>query len=111
MLAAMLEIIDNHVQFDRSNGYRPFLLLDRHHSRLKIPFLSYVNTDPHKWTVCLGVPYGTHLWQVADAPELNGSFKIALWKEKRKYLQAKQIAGINNFTSCQFCVGEKLCKN
>jgi hypothetical protein len=97
MLAAMLEIIDSHEVFDRSEG-TPVLLLDGHHSRLKIPFLSYINDDKHKWTVCLGVPYGTHLWQVADAPELNGTFKIALWKEKRKYLREKRLAGMNNFS-------------
>jgi hypothetical protein len=35
------------------------------------------------------VPYGTHIWQVADAPQLNGSFKIQLTKAKREYLKYK----------------------
>jgi hypothetical protein len=63
LLAAMLQSIDSHDVFDRSNGNKPFLLLDGHHSRLKLPFLRYINDDNHPWTVCLGVPYGTHLWQ------------------------------------------------
>jgi hypothetical protein len=27
---------------------------------------------------CIGVPYATHVWQIADASELNGLFKIEL---------------------------------
>jgi len=33
--------------------------------------------------VCIGVPYGTSLWQVADSKEQNGSYKIALAKYKK----------------------------
>jgi hypothetical protein len=35
------------------------------------------------------VPYGTHLWQVADSSQINGKFKIEIGKEKSEYLQHK----------------------
>jgi hypothetical protein len=75
MLAEMLKVLDQSEVFNRSTGIKPFLLLDGHHSRLRIPFMEYIHDPAHPWVVCLGVPYGTHLWQVADAPQLNGSFK------------------------------------
>jgi hypothetical protein len=91
MLAKMLELMDELKNFDRSNGVQPFLLLDWHHSRTRLPFLKYINDDNHPWMVCIGVPYGTHLWQVADAPQLNGSFKQNLTKAKREYIKFKEL--------------------
>jgi hypothetical protein len=69
----------------------PFLLLNGHHSWVGLPFLKYINDDAHKWKVCIGVPYSTHLWQVQDASELNGCYKIALAKAKQHYLTFKPI--------------------
>jgi hypothetical protein len=89
MLAAMLELIDREGVYDRSDGKQPVLILDGHGSRMKLPFLKYINDKSHPWTVCLGVPYGTHIWQVGDAPELNGCFKTALYRSKREYLEYK----------------------
>ena len=90
MLADMLRTIDSYNFFDRSDGTLPFLLLDGHHSRLELPFLNYIHEDPHKWIVCIGVPYGTHLWQVADSEQLNGSFSTAFVKAKRKMYSQKR---------------------
>ena len=39
--------------------------------------------------MCIGVPYGTHLWQVGDSPQLNGCFKLELTKEKRHLLSLR----------------------
>ena len=39
--------------------------------------------------VCIGVPYGTSLWQVADSKEQNGSFKIAISKAKKKLVETR----------------------
>ena len=39
--------------------------------------------------VCIGVPYGTSLWQVADLKEQNGSFEIALLKIKNEILSKR----------------------
>ena len=90
MLADMLRTIDTYNFFDRSDGTLPFLLLDGHHSRLELPFLDYIHEDPHRLIVCIGVPYGTHLWQVVDSEQLNGSFSIAFTKAKKKLYELKQ---------------------
>jgi hypothetical protein len=86
MLADMLKEIDSCDIFDRSDSSTPFLLLDGHHSRFGLPFLQYIHNDQHKWTCCIGVPYRTHLWQVADSSEMNGSFKLALTQYKQKFI-------------------------
>ena len=62
----------------RSNGLVPFVLLDGHNSRFDLEFLQYINDVQHKWNVCIGVPYGTALWQVADTSYQNGKFKMTL---------------------------------
>ena len=89
LLAKMLESFDTIGVFDRSDGVLPFLLLDGHQSRVQLPFLKYINDEAHRWIVCLGVPYCTHLWQVSDSIELNGCFKMALTMAKREYLRHK----------------------
>jgi hypothetical protein len=39
--------------------------------------------------MCIGVPYGTHIWQVADSSELNGAFKMDLTDAKKLIYAAK----------------------
>jgi hypothetical protein len=80
--------------FDRSSGISPFLLLDGHGSRFEIPFLEYILKPDHPWKVCIGVPYGTLLWQVGDSTEQNGCFKMSLTEEKRKLVENKETNGI-----------------
>ena len=87
LLVEMLKTMDDLCLYKRENGSCPFLLLDGHQSRFQLPFLEYINNAANKWMVCVGVPYATHIWQVADSSELNGSFKIALTKAKRDYLK------------------------
>jgi hypothetical protein len=41
--------------------------------------------------VCIGVPYGTHIWKPHDSSILNGTFQIKLCIEKLKYLKEKPI--------------------
>jgi hypothetical protein len=82
----MLKLIDSQNVYKQKDGLQPVLVLNGHHSRLKLPFLKYINNPDHLWTVCLGAPYGTHIWQVVDSSELNGFFKIALSKAKVEYL-------------------------
>jgi len=86
LLADMLQYIDKIGVFDRTVAH-PFLLLDGHHSRMMLPYLQYICNPSHKWYSCFGVPYATHVWQVADASSLNGSYKIELVKAKRQYLE------------------------
>jgi hypothetical protein len=82
MLEEMLEELDKSKIFDREDGSTPFLLLDGHHSCFRLPFLKYIHNNKHKWTYCIVVPYGTHLWQIADSSKLNGDFKW-LWHGTR----------------------------
>lgn len=90
LLAEMLKHMDKFAIFDRSEGRCPFLLLDGHQSRFNVPFLDYVHHPNNKWVVCLGVPYGTHIWQVADSSQLNGNFKIWLTKSKKLFFDIKR---------------------
>ena len=74
---------------DRENGLVPFMLLDGHQSRFDLEFLRYINTYPHRWNVCIGVPYGTAIWQVGDSSEQNGKFKINITEVKAMILQTR----------------------
>jgi hypothetical protein len=67
------------------------LILDGHQSRLDPRFVSYINNKDHEWRVCLGVPYATVLWQVGDASEQNGKFKIEWTKVKEWMIVYKSI--------------------
>jgi len=56
-----------------------------------LPFLRYICNPRHKWYSCFGVPYATHVWQVADASGLNGAYKIELAKAKREYIEHRSL--------------------
>jgi hypothetical protein len=71
---------------DREEGCRPFVLLDGHQTRFELEFLDYINDPLHPWSVCIGVPYGTSLWQVGDSTEQNGNFKVRLNQKKEMVL-------------------------
>ena len=100
ILADALAHIDSYSVFRRDTGKVPFLLLDGHNSRFDIPFLEYITTEAHKWTVCIGVPYGTAIWQVADSKEQNGSYKIALARAKKELLDQKLSLHIDPPSLC-----------
>jgi hypothetical protein len=80
--------IDSFNVFDRVEA-TPVLLLDGHGSRFDQQFLDYVNAPATNWCVLIGVPYGTHLWQVADSSEQNGSFKCELKRAKQFVIRKK----------------------
>ena len=82
----VLDVYDD----ERKEGKTPFILLDGHGSRWELPFLEYINTDATKWSVCIGVRYGTGLWQVGDSAEQNGSYKMAVTQYKRILMGKKQ---------------------
>ena len=77
---------------DRRLGITPFVMLDGHGSRFHLEFLEYINDPKHKWNICLGVPYGTALWQIGDAERLNGIFKLLLTKEKRYLFKSRVVS-------------------
>jgi hypothetical protein len=96
LLVSFLKHMDDLDLFPREDGLKPFLLLDGHCSRLELPFLQYVNDPNHEWVVCIGVPYGTSYWQVADSSEQNGSYKMALSTAKKELVKQKQRACFQN---------------
>ena len=67
------------------------MLVDGHGSRFELPFLRYISNDSHEWTVVIGVPYGTALWQVGDSPEQNGSFNMASVAIKKELVEQKEM--------------------
>ena len=85
----MLEELDYQKVFPCHLGQTLFLLLDGHSSRFELPFLDCINDEKNKWAVCIGVPYGTAVWQVGDAEEQKGCFKIRMSEAKRKLLDKK----------------------
>jgi hypothetical protein len=85
LLADMLSFIDSFNVFNRASRKNPFLLLDGHHSRMDLTFLDYIHDPDHEWACCIRVPYATHIWQVADSPQLNGSVKTELTKVQRRF--------------------------
>ena len=93
ILIAILQALDETQIFDedRENGVKPLLLVDGHGSRFEIPFLRYISDDAHEWTVVIGVPYGTALWQVGDSPEQNGSFNMASVQVKKELVEQKEM--------------------
>ena len=90
ILVDILATLDHYEIFDRSNGAKQFLLLDGHGSRLETPFLSYINYIAHEWVVCIGVPYGTLLWQVGDSSQQNGAYNMALARIKKSIIEKKE---------------------
>jgi hypothetical protein len=88
ILLHVMKHLDTHLAWNREEA-TPFVLLDGHGSHFGLEFLCYINKNDTKWTVCLGVPYGTHLWQVGDSAEQNGAFKMALVKAKQQIINEK----------------------
>ena len=83
-ITTRLETLDYLEVFARSTGINPYMLLGGHGSRMGLPFLRYINDPAYLWIACIGVPYGTSLWQVGDAAEQNSAYKGGLTTMKKK---------------------------
>jgi hypothetical protein len=94
LLTNMLSKMDDYFLFDRSNGTNPCLLCDCHGSRFEEPFLEYTLEYNMPWTCCIGVPYGTSVWQLRDSAEQNGTVKIESKKEKAETVRCTIHAGL-----------------
>ena len=82
ILVDVLRHLDGLQVFDR-NGRNPVLLVDGHETRLTPSFIKYINSPEHKWSVNLGVPYCTNIWQAGDSSEQNGTFKSEWYRVKK----------------------------
>ena len=90
ILTNCLKYMDELQIFDRSGNINPFLLLDGHCSRYHIEFLQYIRDKQHPWIVAIGLPYATHIWQVGDSKEQNGSYKRVESEAKDELLIEKR---------------------
>jgi hypothetical protein len=63
LLAEMSKTMDFLELFDCYDEIDPFLLLDGNGLWFMLPFVEYIHEDI-EWTVCIGVPCGTRMWQV-----------------------------------------------
>jgi hypothetical protein len=88
-LTLILQTLDKYGATERGPGVKPHLIVDGHGSRFELPFLKYVTNEETKWSVCIGVPYGTSYWQVGDSSEQNGSWKMAATQAKEDLVKLK----------------------
>ena len=85
---------------DMAEGRVPILLLDVHGTRFQFLFFRCINNIVHEWVVCIGVPYGTALWQLGDSSEQNGCYKMACASMKRNLMQEKQKLMMTDLSVC-----------
>ena len=95
MLADIFRCLDKLAVCPRGEGVpNPCLLLDGHGSRFDPEFFEHIMNDDHRWGAFVGVPFGAALWQVGDATQCNGSFKIALTKAKQELIELRKKLGL-----------------
>ena len=95
ILKSAFERLDQLGVYERRPNLKPMALFDAHDSRLQVPFLRYVNNPQHRWIFCIGLPNGTHKWQVGDSKEQNGSYKVEWTREKAKLVQYRVQNGLS----------------
>ena len=94
ILVDIFKTLDGLKVYERGEGLPvPCAVVDGHDSRLSTKFHDYITDPNHTWNFALGVPYLTHVWQVGDSSEQNGSFKIAFSKAKDALVAFKTSKG------------------
>jgi hypothetical protein len=81
--------MDELQMFPRTEILKPFVFLDGLSSQFDLGLLKYIRDPHHRWSVCMGLPYRTFLWQVGDSPQQNGNFKSYQSKAKEILLKEK----------------------
>jgi hypothetical protein len=89
LLTNMLQKMDHLRIFDRIDKVNPFLLCDGHGSQFEEPFLEYTLESNRPWTCCIGVPYGTSMWQVGDSTEQSGHSKSKVRRRRQTQLETR----------------------
>ena len=69
ILTAVFQRLDELGVYARTPDRNPFALCNAHGSRIQVPFLRYINNPTHRLVFCIGLPNGTHKWQVGDSRE------------------------------------------
>jgi hypothetical protein len=67
LLTNRLSKMDDYCVFNGRNWINPFLLFYGHDSQFEEPLLEYTLEFNRHWTCCIGVPYGTSVWQLGDS--------------------------------------------
>jgi hypothetical protein len=92
LLAGILQRLDDLNLFQRSKGVPdPCILVDGHGPRFENEFLSYIMDKDHRWEVCLGLPNATHVWQVGDLSQQDGTYKIKSVQAKQELVDQKSF--------------------
>lgn len=73
ILTDIVKTFDHLNLLPRMDNVTPFTMMYGHGRRFQYNFLQYICDNQHKWAFCIGVPYGTSLWQVGGSKEKNGS--------------------------------------
>ena len=94
ILRQVFQKLDELEVYRREESLIPMVLFDAHDSRLQLPFLRYINTPEHKWKFCIGLPNGTHKWQVGDSAQQNGRWKVEWTREKAKLSTFRMRSGL-----------------
>ena len=95
ILRTALERLDELGVYERTPDRKPMALFDAHDSRLQIPLLRYINNPVTQWIFCIGLPNGTHKWQVGDSNEQNGAYKVEWAREKAILVQYRIRMGLS----------------
>jgi hypothetical protein len=109
-LVNCLQRMDELNLFPRVDNKLPFLLLDGNDSRFDVKFLEYICDINHKWACCIGLPYGTHLWQVGESKARNGNYKHFEQQFKDILVQQKNTSNVIAYLETNRCgTNRKLC--
>lgn len=92
-----LDDLDVFPRITLANGKRliPTAQIDSHPSRFNLDFVKYINDPNHKWAVELGLPDATHVTQVGDSKEQNGTYKSKSYDEKWKLIKYRHENGLS----------------
>ena len=82
--------------YNQTDGSYLCFLINGDNSHLKLPFLQYTNDEVHKWCAYIGIPYGTHIWQVGDSKDQNGGWKHFTTECKNTLLEIKRQLGMDS---------------
>ena len=92
ILTDIMRHIDRCNVFKRgdTDNFTPTIQLDGHHTRFGLDFLDYCRKPDTKWSVSIGCPESTHLWQIQDSSEMNGLNKRWTYHYKDQLLAFKR---------------------
>lgn len=89
VLLKICQYLDSFELYDRSNGVKPFLLLDGHGTVFETTLLDYIREPEHEWVINCGIHHDAHLLQLANSFEFNKTFKDEFELSKERLLDMR----------------------